>query len=126
MIPFYTYIYIYILFHNPFHYGLARDIDYSSLSYMVCCLCILYIIVCICSLNLGDCLILFIYLFLFLFFSCPTVYGVPGPGIRSEPQLRQHRILYPTVPGQGLNLHLGTAETLPIPLCHSRNSKSHF
>ena len=46
----FSYTYIYILFHIPFHYGLSQDIEYSSLCSTVgpCCLSILYIIVCIC------------------------------------------------------------------------------
>ena len=41
------------------------------------------------------------FCFLFSFFGCPVAYGVPGPGIRSEPQswpkpqLWQHWILNP-------------------------------
>ena len=37
-------IYIYIIFHNIFHYGLWQDIEYSSLCCIVrlCCLFILY------------------------------------------------------------------------------------
>ena len=44
------YIYIYIVFHILFHYGLSQDIEYSSLHYTVgpCCLSILYMTVCIC------------------------------------------------------------------------------
>ena len=43
-------IYMYILFHTLFHYGLSQDIEYSSPCYTVgpCCLSILYIIGCIC------------------------------------------------------------------------------
>ena len=43
-------IYISILFHIPFCYGLLHDTEYSSLCYTVgpCYLFILYIIVCIC------------------------------------------------------------------------------
>ena len=46
-----VYIYIYILLHIIFHYGLLQDIYYGSLSYTVgpCCLSILYIAVCICQ-----------------------------------------------------------------------------
>ena len=45
-----THIYIYILFHIIFHYGLSQDIDYSSQCYTVgpCYLSILYIRVCVC------------------------------------------------------------------------------
>ena len=32
-------------------------------------------------------LLLFFFFFFFFFFCHPTAYGVPGPGIRSEPQL---------------------------------------
>ena len=40
-------IYIYILFHILFHYGLSQDIEYSSLCSTVgpCCLPILYMFV---------------------------------------------------------------------------------
>ena len=57
--------------------------------------------------------------FCFSFFDRPAACVIPGPGIGS----RQHRILYPTVMGQGLNLRPGAAEMLPILLRHSRNSK---
>ena len=44
-------IYIHILFHILFHYGLLQDIEYSSLCYTVgpCWLSLLNIVVCICS-----------------------------------------------------------------------------
>jgi len=64
----------------------------------------------------------------YLTFGFTMAYGVPGSAIRSklqlwpESQLWQCWILKPTVPDQGLNLWPGTAETLLIPLCHSRNS----
>ena len=67
-------------------------------------------------------------LLFFFSFGLPMAYEVLGPGIRSEPQLQpmaqlwQYWILEPTVPGWGSNLHSGAAETLPTPLCHSRNS----
>ena len=43
-------LYIYILFHILFHYGLSQDIKYSSLCYIIgpCCLSILHVIVFIC------------------------------------------------------------------------------
>ena len=46
----FSYAYVYILFHILFHYGLAQDIEYSSLCSIVgpCCLSTLYIIACIC------------------------------------------------------------------------------
>ena len=46
----FSYTYIYILFHILFHYGISQEIEYSSLCYTVgpCCLSILYILVCIC------------------------------------------------------------------------------
>ena len=46
----FTYMYQYILFRILFRYGLAQDIEHSSLCYTVgpCCLSILYIVVCIC------------------------------------------------------------------------------
>ena len=45
--PLYTYIYI--SFHIPFHYGLSKNTEYSSLCYTVgSYLSILYIIGCIC------------------------------------------------------------------------------
>ena len=46
-----TQLYMYILFHILFHYGLSEDIEYSSLCCTVgaYCLSILCIIVCICS-----------------------------------------------------------------------------
>ena len=59
---------------------------------------------------------------LFFFFCRPVSYGVPRPGIRSEPQMWQCQILYATVPGQELNLCPGSAETPLIPLHHNRNS----
>ena len=75
------------------------------------------------------------YLFAFLLFSpsfllsfFPTAaYGVPGPGIRSDPQLEPRKlwqplILSPTVLGWRWNLHPGSAEIMLIPLCHSGNS----
>ena len=44
-----THIYIYT-FHTLFHYDLLKNVENSSLCYIVGhgCLCILYIIVCIC------------------------------------------------------------------------------
>ena len=46
----FSYTYMYVLFHIFLHYGLSQDIEYSSLCYTVepCCLPILYIIACIC------------------------------------------------------------------------------
>ena len=43
-------IYIYILFHSLFHYGLLQNIEYSSLCYILrhWYLSALYVIVCIC------------------------------------------------------------------------------
>ena len=43
-------MYIYILFHILFQYGLSWDIEYSSLWYIEgpCCLSIIYLMVCIC------------------------------------------------------------------------------
>lgn len=64
----------------------------------------------------------FFWGFLFFFF------GGPGPGIRSEPQLRRTpplcstASLTPCVPGRGLNLRPSTPERLPIPLRHGGNS----
>ena len=44
-------IYMYILFHILFHYGLSQDTKYSSLCYTAgrCCLSILYTTPCICE-----------------------------------------------------------------------------
>ena len=46
----FSYTYVYILFHILFHYCLSQDIEYSLLCSTVrpCCVSILYIIVCIC------------------------------------------------------------------------------
>ena len=70
-----------------------------------------------------------LYLFiLFLIFGRPEAYGVPGPGIRSEPQsqpkpqLWQHRILKSLCQAQGSNLCPCTPKILPILLHHSGNS----
>ena len=43
-----THIHVYI--HTLFHYGLLKDIEYSSLCYTtgLYCLSILYVIICIC------------------------------------------------------------------------------
>ena len=66
--------------------------------------------------------------FFFSFFGHPMAYGVLGPGIRSEPQLWpmlhlwQCQPLLPAMLGQGLSPYPGTAEKLPILLCHSGNS----
>ena len=48
---------------------------------------------------------------LFFFFGRPTAYGVPGPRIRSEPQLWRHQILQPVALSRGWNLSPGAAET---------------
>ena len=50
IVKWFSSIYIYILFHILFYYGLLQDIEYSFLRYTVevCCLSILYIVVYIC------------------------------------------------------------------------------
>jgi len=51
-----------------------------------------------------------VYLFIYFFFGHLSIWGVPGPGVRSEAhlwptlQLWQHGILQPTVLGRGSNL----------------------
>ena len=47
----FSYKYIYIVFHILFYYGLSQEIEYSSLCSKVglCCLSILNVIVCICQ-----------------------------------------------------------------------------
>ena len=69
----------------------------------------------------GWCTIAFFFFF-FSIFGLPAAYEVPRPGIRSELQLWPMPQLWQlTAPGQGSVLCLGTAETAPIPLCHSGN-----
>ena len=53
----FSYSYIYILFHILFHYGLSQDIEYSCLCCTVgpCFFSILYIIVCIMQLIFWSC-----------------------------------------------------------------------
>ena len=69
----------------------------------------------------------FITVFTFFFFGCPAAYGILKPGIKSElrsqptAQMWQHWILEHTMPGRRPDLHAGTAEIPPIPLCHCRN-----
>ena len=71
----------------------------------------------------------FLFFSFFSFFGRPAAYGVAGSGIRSKPKLQpmpqlwQSRILKP--------LHWARdwtciPATLPIPLCHSRNSCDTF
>ena len=65
------------------------------------------------------------YLFCsFFLFDHPKAYGVPGPGIRSKPQLPS---ICHTCSNAGSITHCaepGATETLPILLYHSRNSYS--
>ena len=67
---------------------------------------------------------------LFLFFGRPTACGVPGPGIRSEMQLRPILQLWqcwmPNPLCQGLNLCHSAPETPVILLNNSRNSKGTY
>ena len=77
-------------------------------------------------------LIFLLKIFSFIF-GCPSAYGVSGPRITSEqhlqpmPPLWQCQIFYPTVLGQGSNLHSGAAEMLPIPfLPHQQLLMQHF
>ena len=61
------------------------------------------------------------------FFGCPAIYGVPGPGIRSKPQLGVHHscgnagsLTYSAEPGTESAFQC--YRDVPIPLHHSRNS----
>ena len=51
IVQWFSYPYIYIIFHILFHYGLSQEIEYSSLCYTVgpYCLSITDIILCICQ-----------------------------------------------------------------------------
>ena len=74
----------------------------------------------------GQCL--YVICNFFVCFGHPTAYGVPGPGIRSEPQLQctlklwQCQILNPLCQARDQTLHPSTSEIPPILLYHSGNS----
>ena len=93
-------------------YSVLFSSEIGSLSDIAYYICLFY----------KDKVCLFILSYLF---GHPVAYGVPRPGIRSEPQLRpmpqlgQRQILYA---GPGIKPLCGVAEMLPILLCHSRNS----
>ena len=76
----------------------------------------------------GNALIIFIIIIIIIIGS-PVAFGVPGPGIRSEPHLRpmlklqQCQILNPPCrAGDQTCVCLSAAETLQIPSRHSGNS----
>ena len=65
----------------------------------------------------------------FFFFGHPVAYGVPRPGIRSNPQLRPMPQLQELkslnhCAGPGIQSASQCPEMLPILLCHSRNSNT--
>ena len=65
---------------------------------------------------------MFVLVYLLVCFGCPTAYGVPGPGIRSEPRLGSVGSFNQLCQAGESNLSPGATEMLPILLCHSRNS----
>ena len=83
----------------------------------------------------GSCrqaLFFLFFSFFFLFFSVLAApwhmefwarYQIPA---KATLELQQYWILQATTLGQGSNLHPGAAEMLPIPLCHSGNSRHTF